>query len=349
MKQIEAGSYYSYLTEGCKLCREGAKLVLFITGLCNNSCFYCPISEEKKGKDVVFANEREVKKLDDFIEEANLMDAEGVAITGGEPLLKLERVLEFLKISNSLSLHSHLYTSIPAKEVIIERLSRYLDEIRFHPVELKNVGKYEESLILAKKYGIEAGFEIPAIDYNNQIVEILNKHDAFLNLNELECSPTNYEALVTKNFEIKDYYVECSEIARKYEAVKKFHYCTARFKDSVQFRRRLLRMAYKLANTSKIYEITADGTLICGFIEGDDKNISKAKKILKENGFEFVEVENGVEVPTSTIEKLGEYLKAEGLSLSVSLSIIERYPTSKRIVVEVIPMRWRCEGNKKGD
>ncbi|RLI79867.1 radical SAM protein [Archaeoglobales archaeon] len=334
MRQIEAGSYYSYLTEGCKLCREGAKLVLFITGLCNNSCFYCPISEEKRGKDVVFANERKVVTIDDFVEEVNLMDAEGVAITGGEPLLKLERVLEFLKLSDSLGLHSHLYTSIPAKESVIESLSKFLDEIRFHPVELKNVGKYEESLVLAKKHGIEAGFEIPAIDYNSQVVEILNRHDAFLNLNELECSPTNFEALITRNFEIEDYYVDCNEIAKKYEIVEKFHYCTARFKDSVQFRRRLLRMAHKLANNSKIYEVTDDGTIVCGFVEGNAKNISKAKKILRENRLEFVEVENGIEVSISTIEKLGEYLKAEGLSLSV----IERYPTSKRTVVEVIPL-----------
>jgi hypothetical protein len=34
-------------------------------------------------------------------------------------------------------------------------------------------------------FGIEVGFEIPAIEYSYQIVEILNKHDAFLNLNEL--------------------------------------------------------------------------------------------------------------------------------------------------------------------
>ncbi|RLI74795.1 radical SAM protein, partial [Archaeoglobales archaeon] len=207
MRGIEAGSYYSYLTEGCRLCREGAKLVLFITGLCNNSCFYCPISEEKRGKDVIFANEREVNNINDFIEEANLMDAEGIAITGGEPLLRLERVLEFLKLSNSLGLHSHLYTAIPAKERVIKKLSKYLDEMRFHPVELRNVGRYEKPLILANKHGIEVGFEIPAIEYNYQIVKILNKHDAFLNLNEVECSPTNYKALISRNFKIKDYYV----------------------------------------------------------------------------------------------------------------------------------------------
>ena len=46
--------------EGCVRCREGAKMVLLITGLCPYDCFYCPISEKKKGKDVIFANELQV-------------------------------------------------------------------------------------------------------------------------------------------------------------------------------------------------------------------------------------------------------------------------------------------------
>ena len=334
MKQIEAGSYYSYLTEGCRLCGKGAKLVLFITGICPNTCFYCPISEERIGKDVIFANEREVKNFRDFEEELNLMDAEGIAVTGGEPLLKLDRVLDYLKSSHKLGLHSHLYTSLPAKENVIEKLSKYLDEIRFHPPELNNVKSYEEALKTSKKLGIESGFEIPAIKYVEDIVEVLNRNDAFLNLNQLECSPTNYDALIVRNFEVKDYYVDCENVVRKYEGVKKFHYCSAKFKDSVQFRRRLIRMAKKLAKSVGIHEVTDDGTVVCGFIESSKEKMDCVKKLLMKMGIKFLEVEDGIEISLSAIERLGEYLKAEGLSVSV----IERYPTSNRIVIEVHPL-----------
>lgn len=325
MKRIEAGSYYSYLPEGCKLCRRGAKLVLFITGICGNSCFYCPISKERAGKDVVFANEREVKSIDDFLAEVELMSAEGVAITGGEPLLKLERVVEFAKLSTRLGLHVHLYTSIPAKEEVLRKLE--VDEIRFHPPELKAPELYEEPIRIAKKLGIDAGFEIPAIRFEPKIVEIANRNDAFLNLNQLEASETNWEKLKERGFEIQDYYVELPEVVKSFEGVKKFHYCSAKFKDSAQFRRRLIRMAM---NHPDFYLVTRDGTLLCCRIEG---NLESAKKVLNEFRFEFVVLGNCMEtsIEVAENEKIREALKSAGCSLY----LVERYPTVDRTLIEV--------------
>ncbi len=329
-KRIEAGSYYSYLSEGCRLCRRGAKLVLFVTGLCPNSCFYCPISEEKRGRDVVFANEREVKSLEDVREEAELMDALGIAITGGEPLVKLERVLEYLKAFRDL--HSHLYTSVPAKENVIRKLADAgLDEIRFHPVELRGVRRFDEAVRVAKGLGMEVGLEIPALGFSEEVAEFVNEHGIFLNVNELEFSSTNYEELRRRGYEPNEHYGArgSDDVAREYaKVVEKFHYCTARFKDRAQMRRRFIRMAM---NHPEFYEITREGTLVCGFIEGD---LEKAKRFLKAHGQDFVEVEGGIETSPEFVERWGEALKAEGLRVS----IIERYPTSKRIVVEVIPL-----------
>lgn len=334
-KRIEAGSYYSYLSEGCRLCRRGAKLVLFVTGLCPHKCYYCPISEEKKGREVVFANEREVKSIEDVKAEIELMDALGVAITGGEPLVKLDRVVEFLKLFKDLDLHTHLYTSIPADKSVLEKLARAgLNEIRFHPIDLKNVKSFEESVRFSKSLGLEVGIEIPALRFSRELAEFVNKHDIFLNLNELEFSSTNYDELVKRGYEPNEHYGAkgCDEIARQYaEIVEKFHYCTARFKDKAQMRRRFIRMAM---NHPPLYEVTREGTLICGFIEGDKEKIEKAKQLLISKGQDFVEVEGGIETSAEFVEKWGQTLKAEGLKVS----IIERYPTSKRIIVEVIPL-----------
>ena len=56
------------LPTGCVQCTEGAKMVLFVTGLCSFHCFYCPVSDEKMYRDVVFADEKRVESDADVLE-----------------------------------------------------------------------------------------------------------------------------------------------------------------------------------------------------------------------------------------------------------------------------------------
>src|SRR3990172_8582645 len=74
------------LPVGCAQCTEGAKMVLFVTGLCSYHCFYCPVSDEKMYRDVVFADEKRVERDEDVLEEARAIRAKGAGITGGDPL-----------------------------------------------------------------------------------------------------------------------------------------------------------------------------------------------------------------------------------------------------------------------
>ncbi|MEK6823280.1 MAG: radical SAM protein, partial [Nanoarchaeota archaeon] len=126
------------LAKGCRLCVRGEKLVLFVTGLCAQRCFYCPISEHKFGKDVVYANEWRVEDPAhprELLEEARLTRASGAGITGGDPLANVDRCCSYIRLLKRTfgkAFHIHLYT--PLRLVTKERLAKLakagLDEIR---------------------------------------------------------------------------------------------------------------------------------------------------------------------------------------------------------------------------
>src|ERR1041385_8278738 len=104
-----AGSrHLGVLPAGCVQCREGAKLVLFVTGMCDKECFYCPVSREKMYRDVMFANERAIhppapdsapaSHWRDLFEECDLIGAKGAGITGGDPMVRPERVEQVVRV-----------------------------------------------------------------------------------------------------------------------------------------------------------------------------------------------------------------------------------------------------------
>lgn len=346
----KTGSFYSYLSEGCRLCQEGAKMVLFVTGLCPKSCFYCPLSDERRGKDLVFANERHINSDEDLLKEAELMDALGTGITGGEPLLKLERVLHYirmLKASFGIEHHIHLYTSLAPGRKILEKLADAgLDEIRFHPPQecwndLKN-SQYADALQNAKELGIEAGIEIPALEDAEKVAAFAEEMGVFLNLNELEFSDNNSEALLKNGFCLESDTSSAAAGSCKFAGIafakcKKAHFCSSVYKDAVQLRKRFQRIA---KNTAREFdEITDDGTLIYGVIEGGDQELTEKTLQNMEIPSELFEIKDGkIEIAWWVLEELKEDIKEELEPSGSRLTIIERYPFEDGMLVELIPL-----------
>ncbi|MFA5888561.1 MAG: radical SAM protein, partial [Candidatus Nanoarchaeia archaeon] len=69
MSEIKKTPYKSYaigeLPKGCQMCVRGEKEVIFVTGVCSRqpTCYFCPISDQKHGKDVIYANEMPLTDL----------------------------------------------------------------------------------------------------------------------------------------------------------------------------------------------------------------------------------------------------------------------------------------------
>lgn len=341
MEKDKSGSFFNYLPDGCGLCYKGAKLVLFVTGLCGKNCFYCPVSNNRREKDVIFANERQVRKDEDIIEEAISMDALGTGITGGEPLLRLERVVHYIKLLKGrfgVSHHIHLYTALAPNRGILQSLrGAGLDEIRFHPPPhlWANIERtyYRDSITTAHELGICAGIELPSIQADfSGILSLLDEIDGFLNLNELEFSETNAGELKKRGYiPVDDISSGAKGSKEAAESLKgrKFHFCSSTFKDAVQLRERFKRIARK--NARDFDEITDDGTLVYGVIEGN------GLELLKEAGVtgDMYSIHNGsIETAWWITDDLAEELKKSGCMVSV----IERYPMKDGMLVEKTPL-----------
>ncbi len=341
MEKDNSGSFFNYLPEGCRLCSMGAKMVLFVTGMCGRNCFYCPVSNERRRKDIIFANERCVEKDEDLIEEAISMDALGTGITGGEPLLCLERVIHYIKLLKNRfgrSHHIHLYTAQAPTGVVLESLRKAgLDEIRFHPPpdmwKTINHTYYRDSILTAHKLCLSTGIEIPAIQSDfSGILSLLQEIDGFLNMNELEFSETNASELKKRRFapvdDASSAVLGSKEVAESISC-NKLRFCSSCFKDAVQMRERFKRIAKKSARYFD--EITYDGTLVYGAVRG------KCLEILKEAGVpeDMYAIQEGyVETAAWIAEDLAEPFKKTGCSVS----IIERYPMKNGMIVEKTPL-----------
>lgn len=349
MKLLEKGSaLIGELAEGCRICRNGAKMVLLITGKCPANCFYCPLSERKKGKNIIYANERPIKKDNEIIFEAEKMDAEGTGITGGEPMSVPKRCIKYIIMLKKYfgdRHHIHMYTSgkYPLGK-IKEIADARLDEIRFH-VSLKDYTKLERSAIGRRIYEaintkMSVGIEVPAIpSYGRELLKMIYSAEKmgvqFININELEYSETNYEKLNSMGFTVKNDISSAvlgSEdtamfVIENYDGSMNIHYCTSAYKDAVQLRNRLLRTA---VNVAKEYEvITHDGTLLRGLIETDNP-----KKVMEKLKKDFQVPEALMEYDGKIIRIAPWILEDIAFLIDGKCYIVELYPTADELEVE---------------
>ncbi len=349
MRVIRNTRYFSKrlgeLCEGCKRCIKGEKLVLFVTGLCHRRCWYCPLSEKKKLKDVVFANERKIVKEKDIIEEAKLCEATGAGITGGDPLVTLERTIRYIKLLKEefgSDFHIHLYTSfnLADEEKLRILYESGLDEIRFH-ANLYN-DKLWSKIEIARKFNWKVGIEVPVIpkleESLKSMLDFFNNKVDFINLNQLEISDTNAEEVLKRGFEpVND---ESSAVRGSWNLGKKLllysfakkhcfsiHLCSSKLKDCIQMKNRILKRAKNVA--LDFDKITNEGLLLRGVIYGEKTTIEKYIKNKKVKYYIDTK-KNRIIVPIEFIKNNHNEIKKVGKP-----AIVEEYPTEDSLEVTI--------------
>ncbi len=257
---------------GCRLCMAGAKSVLFVTGLCPEGCYYCPVSPQRRGRDSVYVNDVEVSEPSDVLLEVADSMSEGVGITGGEPLVVLERVVELLRLlkdSFGSRFHTHLYTSgtLLSEKTVELLVDAGLDELRVHVVSERSL----EAVGLALGHPIDVVVENPAVPGETErLVELVSRLAElgvrYVNLNELEVSESNAYSLELRGFGVSrdgrsaaGSREAAAEVLRWVEESGigvSVHFCPAVYKDLHQYPRRLSRRALA---TRRVFEEVEGG------------------------------------------------------------------------------------------
>ena len=315
------------IADGCKYCLRGEKLVLFMGGKCSRNCWYCSLSDSRKKCKTFFANERPISRTKDLIEEIKESNAKGMGITGGDPLVYFRKIIKFSKIAKKKfgqKFHIHIYLPLNLVTVKkIKKLSKYVDEFRFHPSFLIDKNKIQAETEKIKEISDaigknRIGLELPLIPNKEKEIiafvrQVLN-FISFLNLNEFEISETNFNT-VTKKYKINEDSYTISDSKKMgikiLKALKnsklKLHLCTARTKDSHQYISRLkkhniLPFGNRISDGSVIYFATYPKNLrkTANQIKKVTKNyyVDKNRKriIIKMQDVEKVYYETGLKI-----------------------------------------------------
>lgn len=330
---------YTMITRGCQLCLQGAKMVLFVTGLCTFKCWYCPLSQSRWQKDVVYANERCITEDEEVIHEAQTMDALGTGITGGDPVLKLDRALHYAALLKDefLSHHIHMYTASGMNDEKLDRMEGLIDELRIHLIDFSDISHVEKAL----QYRFDVGVEIPMIPSRvaetAELIDRLQKVNIdFINLNQLEYTDHNIAKIKKRGYELHtdSCTVKGSESAARTLTKEGVHYCSARDKDGLQLKNRFIRRA---KNVRKPYEEIQDGLLVKGVITCNSNAQAQYIKAL---------LLSKVDIPPSLIAVVGSQVETHWALaeearawISEKIGIEKRHPTIDQPLIEYIPVK----------
>ena len=307
------------LSPGCRQCLEGAWSCLFINGICNGRCFYCPTPQNDVGlpttNHLLFSSPRAYA---DYVEACGFS---GVSISGGEPFLTFERSVAYLSaVRERLGPKVYLWLYTNGTRVTREKLkvlaSVGLDEIRF---DIGATGYHLKKAAMAVGIIPTVTVEIPmvpdkALDLKKMLPAMAVCGISHLNLHQLRLTPHNLRHLGEKDYtflhgervtvlESELFALSMVVHALENDIPMGINYCSSVYKHRFQGAGVRRRAALKVVAPWE--DVTENGYIRRVLVQGPQENIEAVEKRLVDAGY-------------------GGRIRRESDGLALSLSLLEK-------------------------
>jgi pyruvate formate-lyase activating enzyme-like uncharacterized protein len=286
----------SSLAPGCRLCAAGQWSCLFINGMCNANCFYCPAPQMDEG--LPQSNGLHFETPGAYVAYVKNFGFKAVSISGGEPLMSFERSLAYLRAVKQEfgnKIHVWMYTNgilATMKKLKILR-DAGLDEIRY------DIGATNYNLKYLKlAIGIipVVTVEIPAVPdeierLKTLVGELATLGVNYLNLHQMRMTKHNMPEFVERGLLIshgKRATVPESEITalKIMLHVKQcgidlpVNYCSYAYKDRYQHATSRYRQAKYIKEDYE--DVTSNAYIRSMALQGDKQALTRCIQLLRE-------------------------------------------------------------------
>lgn len=209
------------LSKGCRACKSGSWICIYVGEECNLSCDFCPQEDERhtKGKHDTWINggnytygmKVELSDIDKVISDNPQIT--GISFSGGEPFIFIDKIEKWATYFTEKypNIYKWIYTNgVYVNDKTLERLSNVgIQEIRFDAAATNYSRTTIERIKLAKKYFEVVSIEVAALPWftellNGCLIE-LEEYITYLNIHTLQVHRgLNWERLIESHPELND-------------------------------------------------------------------------------------------------------------------------------------------------